>query len=91
MWRRGVSQAIDRMIAAVRMGCSLEEVDALLEASVAARACARQPNKTDGRRHTAEPSEREGFLLASPHPMWLAAMRLRLALTRRELDGDGPR
>lgn len=30
MWRRPVSKAIDRLVAAVRMGCALNELDALL-------------------------------------------------------------
>lgn len=30
MWRRPVSQAIDRLVAAVRMGCALDELDGLL-------------------------------------------------------------
>lgn len=30
MWRRPVSRAIDRLVAAVRMGCVLDELDALL-------------------------------------------------------------
>lgn len=30
MWRRPVSKAIDRLVAAVRMGCELNELDALL-------------------------------------------------------------
>lgn len=30
MWRRPISKAIDRLVAAVRMGCALNELDALL-------------------------------------------------------------
>lgn len=30
MWRRPVSRAIDRLVAAVRMGCALDELDTLL-------------------------------------------------------------
>lgn len=35
MWRRPVSRAIDRLVAAVRMGCALDELDTLLGVDLA--------------------------------------------------------
>ena len=67
MWRRPVSQAIDRLVAAVRMGCALDEVEAVAQGELfdPADEPAAAGSEPYGNR----------LIVASPHPLWCAVAR----------------
>lgn len=68
MWRHSVSQAIDQLVAAVRMGCSLDEVPQLAQGMHY-----EQPDEpADAPEDLCAAAH---ILVASPHPIWRAVAR----------------
>lgn len=70
MWRRPVSQAIDRLVAAVRMGCALDEVDLIAQGAFYDR-----PDDSANGIGSSPEADTANALVISPHPLWCVVER----------------